>query len=205
VIQADHGRPEFSFGRVAKLIKNIGYVGRIDDFTIKLLTHNLFLLVSFSGTLRTASEASCMYRDATGIHLQHGNAVDARATTLCKGELSCSEDDDDVLTDSDPGLSDSNDDRSSTEDEQGRSSTRKHSAWLPLDEQRLLAYKKEGKSWSWIFRKFPGRTPGAVRTRCHMVQARITERHGSKNGQGGADVAGKAKPNRRRGRPSKKN
>jgi hypothetical protein len=138
------------------------------------------------------------------IQLQHGKAVDARATALCKGELSCSEDDD-LLNDSDPDLSSSSDDDgSSTEDEQGRSSTRKHSAWLPLDEQRLLAYKKEGKSWSWIFRKFPGRTPGAVRTRCHMVQARISERHGNKNDQGVADVACEAKPNRRRGRPPKK-
>jgi hypothetical protein len=32
----------------------------------------------------------------------------------------------------------------------------KHSAWLAVDEQRLLPYKKEGKSWSWIF---PGRIP----------------------------------------------
>jgi hypothetical protein len=98
----------------------------------------------------------------------------------------------------------SDDDRSSAEVEQECSSTRKHSAWLPLDEQRLLAYKKEGKSWSWIFRKFPGRTPGAVRTRRHMVQARLLERHGSKNDEAGVDLAGEARPNRRRGRPPKK-
>jgi hypothetical protein len=206
VIRADHGRPEFSFGQVAKLIENIGYIGKIDDFTIKPLTQNSFLLVGFSGTLGTASEASCIHRDAIGIQLQlqHGKAVDARATALCKGELSCSEDDD-VLNDSDPDLSSSSDDDgSSTEDEQGRSSTRKHSMWLPLDEQRLLAYKKEGKSWSWIFRKFPGRTQGAVRTRWHMVQARLPEWHGNENDEEEADVASKAKPNRRRGRPPKK-
>jgi hypothetical protein len=50
---------------------------------------------------------------------------------------------------------------------------RKNIPWGELDEQRLLAYKKEGKPWSWIFRKFPGRTPGAVRTRLNMVQARV--------------------------------
>jgi hypothetical protein len=172
VIRADHGRPEFSFGQVAKLIENIGYVGKIDDFTIKPLTQNSFLLVGFSGTLGTASEASCMHRDATGIQLQHGKAVDASAIAPCKGELLCSEDDD-VLSDSDPDLSSSDDDGSSTEDEQGHSSIRKHSAWLLLDEQRLLAYRKEGKSWSWIFRKFPGRTQGAVRTRWHLLRARV--------------------------------
>jgi hypothetical protein len=35
--------------------------------------------------------------------------------------------------------------------------------WSDLDEQRLLAYKKEGQPWSWIFKKFKGRTHGAVR------------------------------------------
>jgi hypothetical protein len=82
-------------------------------------------------------------------------------------------------------------------------SIRKHSAWLPLDEQRLLAYREEGKSESWIFRKFPGRTPGAVRTRCHLVQARLPEWYGNKNDEEGPDIAGEAKPKRRRGRPPK--
>jgi hypothetical protein len=41
--------------------------------------------------------------------------------------------------------------------ELGRSSTSKQSRWSDLDEQRLLAYKKEGKSWEWIFGQFPGR------------------------------------------------
>ena len=48
---------------------------------------------------------------------------------------------------------------------QGRLSTSKQSRWSALDEQRLLAWKKEDKSWGWIFGKFPGRTPAAVRTR----------------------------------------
>jgi hypothetical protein len=110
---------------------------------------------------------------------QHGKAVEIWAAASRNDERS--NDDDSGLSDSDPDLSNSDDDESSTEDEQGRSSTRKHSAWLPIDEQRLLVYKKEGKSWSWIFRKFPGRTQGAVRTRCHMIQARLQERHVNMN------------------------
>jgi hypothetical protein len=164
---------------------------------------NSFLLIGFSGTLGTASKASCIHRDTIGIQLQHSKAVDARAIALCKGELLHSKDDN-VLSNSDPDLSGSDDDRSSTEDEQGRSSMRKHSMWLPLDEQRLLAYKKEGKSWSWIFRKFPGRTQGAVCTRWHMVQAQLPEWHRNKNDEDGADVADEAKPKRRQGRPPKK-
>jgi hypothetical protein len=112
------GRPEFSFGQVAKLIENIGYVGKIDDFTIKPLTQNSFLLVGFSRTTGTASEASCIHRDAKGIQLQHGKAVDTKAIAPCKGELLRSGDDD-VLSDSDPDPSSSDDDGSSAEDERG--------------------------------------------------------------------------------------
>ena len=69
--------------------------------------------------------------------------------------------------------SSSDDDGCSSGDEQGRSSTSKHSRWDDIDEQRLLAYKKEDKSWEWIFKKFPGRTQAAVRTRWTMVQHRV--------------------------------
>jgi hypothetical protein len=86
--------------------------------------------------------------------------VDSEALAS-QGSKPSSSDDDSGLTDSDPDPS-SDDDGCSSEDEQGRSSTSKHSQWLDLDEQRLLAYKKEGKSWEWIFREFPGRTRPAV-------------------------------------------
>jgi hypothetical protein len=65
VILADHGMPESSFGQVAKLFENNGYVWKVVDFMIMLRTEDLFLLVGFSGAIRTASEACCMYRDAT--------------------------------------------------------------------------------------------------------------------------------------------
>jgi hypothetical protein len=76
------------------------------------------------------------------------------------------------LSDSDPE-SGSDDDGCSSEDELGCSGTRMNIPWGPVDEQRLLAYKREGKSWDWIFKKFPGRTPAAVRTRWTIVQRRV--------------------------------
>ncbi|KAH6714796.1 hypothetical protein BKA61DRAFT_575502 [Leptodontidium sp. MPI-SDFR-AT-0119] len=54
------------------------------------------------------------------------------------------------------------DDECPSEDERGRSS--KHSRWSDLDEERLLAYKKEDKSWGWIFSQCPGRTRPAIRS-----------------------------------------
>ncbi|KFY78272.1 hypothetical protein V499_02527 [Pseudogymnoascus sp. VKM F-103] len=61
----------------------------------------------------------------------------------------------------------------SSEDNVGRSVDRKYSEWSPLDKQRLSAYKKEGKTWEWIFSKFPGRTKGAVRTRWSTMQPKV--------------------------------
>ncbi|CZR69079.1 uncharacterized protein PAC_18980 [Phialocephala subalpina] len=80
-----------------------------------------------------------------------------------QGGNASSSDDESCLSDSDPDLS-SDDDGCSSEDEQSRSSMSKHSRWSDLDEQCLLAHKKEGKSWELIFSKFQGRTrPAYVR------------------------------------------
>jgi hypothetical protein len=94
----------------------------------------------------------------------------AGAFIIGGSELSSS-DDDGSLTDSDPDLG-SDDDGYSSEDELSCPSMRTNISWKPLDEQRLLAWKKEGKPWKWIFKKFPGRTPAAVRTRLNIVQTR---------------------------------
>lgn len=44
-------------------------------------------------------------------------------------------------------------------------------SWSESDKQRLLAYKnKMNMGWKDIFERFPGRTPGAIRTRWHMLR-----------------------------------
>jgi hypothetical protein len=177
------GRGVF-FGQVTRLIASIGYVGKIDDFTIKPMEQHSFLVTGFSrhtssrlsssGTiLPTAAEAGRDHVDATRTQPQEGRALDAGALALRKSKTSIS-DDDNGLSDSD-SESGSDDDRCSSEDEQGRSSTSKHSRWSDLDEQRLLAYKKEGKPWEWIFRKFCGRTRPVVRARWNMIRPRVVE------------------------------
>ena len=47
---------------------------------------------------------------------------------------------------------------------------RKNIRWDPIDEQRLLAYKKEEKSWNWIFGKFLDRTKNVVIARWNIVR-----------------------------------
>jgi hypothetical protein len=171
-----------SFSQLTQLIESIGHVGKIDDFTIKPIEQHSFLLTGFSqhtpsqpsfgrATLSTAAEAGRNYVGVTRTRPQDGSAVDSGALASRRSEFSNS-DDDGGLSDSDPESS-SDDDGCLSEAEQGRSTTSKQSRWSDLDEQRLLAYKKEGKSWEWIFGKFPGRTRPAVRTRWNMIRPRV--------------------------------
>jgi hypothetical protein len=94
--------------------------------------------------LSTTAEAGRNHVDATHTRPQHGRAIDAGTLASRRSEPSSSGDDS-GLSDSDSESS-SDDDGCLSEAEQGRSNTSKQSRWPGLDEQRLLAYKKEGKS-----------------------------------------------------------
>ena len=173
VIRDGSDRRGVSFSQVARLIESTSHVGKIDDFTIKPIKQHSFLvtgssrhapsrLLSSRTTVTAAAEASPILNDTPSTILQHGRVVDAKTVTQQESESASSDDD--------CGLSD--DDGYSSKDEQKCSSTSKHSRWSDLDEQRLLAYKKEGKSWEWIFGKFPSRTRPAIRTRWNMIRPR---------------------------------
>jgi hypothetical protein len=97
---------------------------------------------------------------------QHGRTVKVGTIASQGGERSS--DDDSSLSDSDL----SSDKERYSSDKVGRSSTRKYSPWSALDEQHLLGYKNENKPWSWIFRKFPNRTPPAVHARWNVIRER---------------------------------
>jgi hypothetical protein len=76
------------------------------------------------------------------------------------------------LSESNLDVSSDDDDCSSEAEKQGGMSVRMNIPWDPVDEQRLVAWKKEGKPWDWIFKKFPGRTHPAIRMRWSMVRPR---------------------------------
>jgi hypothetical protein len=79
------------------------------------------------------------------------------------------------LSDSDPDVGSDDDGCSSEAEKQGGLSVRMNNTWDPVDEQRLLAYKKEDKSWEWIFKKFPGRAAAAVARADHgTAQSQIS-------------------------------
>ncbi|KUJ10218.1 uncharacterized protein LY89DRAFT_739958 [Mollisia scopiformis] len=164
-----------SLAQLARLIASTGHIGKINDFTIKPIEQHSYLLSGFSRHTSSSitAEAGRDHVDATRTRPQDSKVVDAGAFISRGSEPSSSDDDESGLSDSDPELgSDCDSDGCSSEDELGRSGSRMNVPWDPIDEQRLLAYKKEGKSWKWIFRQFPGRTQPAVRTRLNIVQAR---------------------------------
>ena len=143
-----------SFSQLAQLIESVGHVGKIDDFTIKPIEQHSFLLTGFSrhtssrlssGTILSPTvEANRVFDNAPSTTLQHSKAADAGAL-LSEGSEPSSSDDESGLSDSDSDLS-SDDDACSSKKKQG-SNTRMNIPWEPVDEQRLLAYKKEDKSW----------------------------------------------------------
>lgn len=73
---------------------------------------------------------------------------------------------------SDTDISDEEDGYSSVAEKQAGLRARRNIPWDPIDEQRLVAWKKEGKSWEWIFNKFSSRTPATVRNRWSKVRSR---------------------------------
>ena len=172
-----------SLAQVVRLIASTGHVGKIDDFTIKPIEQHSYLLSGFSwyassrlsssGTvLSTTVEAGRDYVDTTRTGPQYDNrAVDSRTVASRRCGPSSSNDDG-GSSDSDPDVSSDDDGCSSEAEKQSGLSARMNIPWDPVDEQRLVAWKKEGKPWDWIFKKFPGRTHPAIRTRWSMVRPR---------------------------------
>ena len=125
---------------------------------------------SVATTLSTMAAVSPTERDTTCSRPKLGEAACTKASGLHRNEPSLREEDG-CLSDSGSDLS-SDDEGCSSYGERLPSSMRMNISWDPIDEQRLLAFKKEDKPWSWIFRRFPSRTPAAVRTRWNMLRPR---------------------------------
>ncbi|KAG4436717.1 hypothetical protein IFR05_007800 [Cadophora sp. M221] len=113
-----------SFSQVVRFIASIGYVGKIDDFTIK--PRHTSSRPSFGGTtFSTSAEARRDNVDATRTRPQEGKAFGPGALASRRSKPSISNNDG-GLSDSDSESS-SDDDGCSSEDEQDRSCTGKHS------------------------------------------------------------------------------
>lgn len=173
-----------SFGQLARLVASIGHAGEIDDFTVKPAEEqHSYFVTGFSrhtlssrsscgrAALPTTAEAGCDYVEVKCARPQYGKALDTE-TLAAQGCKLSSSDDDCGLTDSDSDVGSDDDGCSSEAEKRGDLSVRMNIPWDPVDVQRLVVWRKEEKPWDWIFKKFPSRTHGAIRTRWHMTQSR---------------------------------
>ena len=172
-----------SLTQLAQLIKGIGYIGELEDFTIKPLQQESLLLTGVchhpasqlvpgylptlprQASVHTPSSHAARARRVRGRPVQA--SAEKRGSVRISDDESLSDHDNDSLRDSDAS---SDSEGCCSEDEQDGPSPRKRVPWSELDEQRLRVWKQEKKSWKWIFKKFPKRTEAAVRTRWTMIQ-----------------------------------
>jgi len=128
-----------------------------------MVQQNLFLLSGFSrhslGLLSTGITASVTAKaspsiDAMCIAPQSGKLVKSRAVAPRRSSPSSLDNNNGPIESDSDRHSKNNGEGFSSEDKPGRSSTRIKLKWDLLDEERLRAWKKEGQSWKWIFRKF---------------------------------------------------
>jgi hypothetical protein len=130
-----------SFSQLAQLIEGIGYVGKLDDFTIKPLQQESLLLTGVCHhpisqlspgrtlTLPRHASARTPSNDAARTRLWYGRAGLAVSPRLSTAGIS----DDDSLSDGDPETS-SDDDGRRSEDERHRPCARKNTRWDEIDE-----------------------------------------------------------------------
>ncbi len=129
---------------------------------------------------------STVSRESTPVHGVYSFDLQKRARALCNGAVkdaevaNATEDNHSRLLDGGrDSSSDGDNHEEDYDDHEYEDSTtgRRNRRWEPLDEQRLLAWRKEKKPWKWIFEQFPDRMEGAIRLHCHMLQ-RSTQKKG---------------------------
>jgi len=177
IIQADRNMPIFSCSELVMLVESaLGHAGKIDNITTKPLGPESWLLTGFRHSLRDMSgpPVSRTTMQPSGIYSSdvrsQERTLHSRAANVAAVDLEDdprSSDEDDSASDCDLDLGGGG---GCPSEDGTRSSARIHTQWSELDKQRLLAYKKEDKSWEWIFGQFPNRTHGAVQTRWHMLR-----------------------------------
>jgi len=177
IIQADCNMSPSCSEPVMLVESALGYAGKIDDITIKPLGPDSWLVTGFLHSLHDMSQFSTSHIRPSGIYSGgargstrslHSKAASVVAVGSQEGPRSNEEDDDS----SDCNLGYGDGDNRYTGNKHKRPSARLHAKWSKLEEQRLLAYKKEDKPWEWIFCKFPNRTEGAVKLRWYMLQSK---------------------------------
>jgi hypothetical protein len=196
-IQTAGNMLKMSSSEPTKLIESaLGYSGKAEDVTIKPL--GLAGTWQVSGKLRLRNGCSDVSRptacrEPTPAGSVYSWDLRKRARALCSGAMNGAEVSSTIDAEGN-GISndghcrlygggrggsgdgrgdDGGDDGDDDYDDDGHEASATgcgNRRWDPLDEQRLLAWRKEKRSWKWIFDQFPDRTEGAIRVRHNMLK-----------------------------------
>lgn len=182
VIQDDRGVAAFAYDQSMMLIeRTLGDCWQVDSIAVTPLSLNSWLLTGYLHPHCYAARTDLDRMAATQARVFSDLESDSRSDTptlrskTLDAEVFSSMDDERSSEDED-GSSDSNadfgldDPCSSMENES--LSKRGRIRWSKSEDEQLR--KCMGKRWPWknIFLEFPHRTPGAVRTRWHMLQGK---------------------------------
>jgi len=178
----------------------LGYAGKVEDITIKPLAptgcwqvtgflrlHNFYDDSPTSIASRKPTPAGGAFRcdlqsRARALYNRAVNDREVANTTDAEeggyrrlydggcGDGGSDQDDDDDNEDDDDNNDDDYDELGYEASGTGCATGRTNRRWDPLEEQRLLAWKKEEKSWEWICNRFPDRSEGAVRLRWQILR-----------------------------------
>ena len=186
-IQTASGMLKLSCSEPAELIERVlGYAGKVEDITLKPLASAALWQVT--GFLHLRHICSDVPRP-TPADDTYSFDLRKRARALCSSVVvdagvanDFQAEGDGVLNDGhrhfheggcgDSGSDDEDDGGDGYYDDrhEGTAAGRSNRRWDPLEEQRLLAWRREKMSWKWIFEQFPNRSEGAVRVRWYMLQ-----------------------------------
>ncbi|KAF1978217.1 hypothetical protein BU23DRAFT_654700 [Bimuria novae-zelandiae CBS 107.79] len=155
------------------LKRAMGDFTKLDNIAICPFTSNTWFLTSLA-YLRTGGDAGC----GTGRPLPAPSSLPMnRAYTASLRDHGRPRDDVDHDDDDDNDYKSSGEDydKDGDSDEEDPndtgekpSSSRTHTRWSEDDDKRLRSFKEDGRRWGWIYKQFPGRSPGAVQVRWHQ-------------------------------------
>jgi hypothetical protein len=97
---------------------------------------------------------------------EHGSSDDGDANAMAAEDSEVAESDEHGSSD------DRNHGISGGDDDDNDAKVRGPRRWERLEEERLLAYRREERSMKWIYRQFPHRTKAAIRNRACLLDRR---------------------------------
>ncbi|KAJ9641104.1 hypothetical protein H2199_005772 [Coniosporium tulheliwenetii] len=146
-----------------------GPLRKLNDVNVKSLPSNLWLLTGIIHNPSDGANLSSTHIAKANHAHRDGEERTTRLEVLARHDDERSSEDSEHSTDSDLSEDDLSYDNERSDDAEEHQSSRKHVRWSPVDDERLIRLKNEGKDWKCIFKQFPGRSQASVRSRWYVT------------------------------------